>query len=221
MSKSSAQRQLIETLVLLPLFSSILAVSASAQVRTLHTHNQSSAGQSSLIAQDLRSVFGSVVEPVTAFKPYYLIGDFNGDGAEDLLIVVRVKEKRTALPKDVRVVNPFDLDAKVAFPDNPASEKKLALAIIHSWKIPQPTGKFLLIGASPILILENNRATSGRPEDAKNLIELMTRRGKRRRGQKFPRSARGDVILLGTEVGGDSTLYWNGGTYRWEDAEDD
>ena len=221
MSKAVAQHQLIEALILRPLFSLICAVVVSAQISDFHGSDQASAGQSSSIAEVVRRAFGSAVEPVTAFKPYYLTGDFNGDGVEDLLIVVRVKEKRAALPKDVRVANPFGLDAKVTFPANPESERKLALAIVHSWKIPQPVGKFLLMGESPILILENSRATSGRAEDAKDLIELMSKRGKRRRGQKFPPAAKGDVILLGTEVGGDSKLYWTGRKYVWEDSEDD
>jgi len=34
-----------------------------------------------------------------------------------------------------------------------------------------------------------------------------------------PATAKGDVVLLFTEVGDNSMLYWNGRTYRWQDAE--
>jgi hypothetical protein len=175
--------------------------------------------RSASIDEAIKASFGSVVQPATTFRPYYVSGDFNGDGVQDLAVVVLIKEKRSALPKDVRVINPFD-GPKINFPQNSATEHKLALAIIHGWKTSQ-AAKFLLVGESPILVLEYGRATSSNPEDAKNLIEVMAKGGKRRRGQRFPRTARGDVILLGTEVGGDSTLYWNGRTYVWEDVQDD
>jgi len=171
------------------------------------------------VDEAIKASFGSVVQPATRFKPYYVTGDFNGDGVQDLAVVVLIKEKRGALPRDLRIMNPFD-GPKINFPANPTSDHKLALAIIHGWKTTQGT-KFLLVGESPILVLEYGRATSNNPEDARNLIELMTKSGKRRRGQKFSRTARGDVILLGTEIGGDSTLYWNGRTYVWKDVEDE
>jgi hypothetical protein len=77
----------------------------------------------------------------------------------------------------------------------------------------------LLVGEGPILIFVYDRASD--PDGAKNLIELMSKRGKRFKGLKFPPTAKGDVILLGTEVGSDSPLYWNGRTYRWEEPEGD
>ena len=145
---------------------------------------------------------------------------FNGDAAMDIAVVVRVKGRRVNLPKDVRVLNPFEDRTTAKFPDNPATANKLALVVIHSWKAPQPTSKFLLIGEAPILILEPDRATSSQPNDRKDLIELMSRRGKRRKGEKLPPRSKGDVIVLGSEVG-DSVLYWNGRTYVWEDSPDD
>jgi hypothetical protein len=163
----------------------------------------------------VHSSFGDVVEPITYSKPFYLTGDFNGDRVQDLVIVVRVKGSRISLPKDVRVLNPFDADAGIAFPSDPAKENKFAIALIHSWKNSQPAGKFLLIGDSPILILENSRPTSG-PEAGD--MKLLVRNARRR---NFPRAAKGDVILLVTEVGGDSQLYWNGKTYLWEDSAED
>jgi hypothetical protein len=170
-----------------------------------------------VLTEALRTSFGPVVEAMSGLKPFYLTGDFNGDGAQDIIIVVRIKGRRDALPKDVRVLNPFVPDTGIVFPANPLTEQKLALAIIHSWKTPQAGGKFLLIGESPILILENDRPMSG---PGIGSMELMSRRAKRRKGEKLPREAKGDVIVLGSEVG-DSMLYWNGKTYSWEDSSDD
>jgi hypothetical protein len=167
----------------------------------------------------LQTSFGTPVEAVGGFKPYYLTGDFNGDGAQDALVVVRVKGRRAELPKDVQLMNPFGFGSKVPFPIDPAKENRLAIAIVHGWRSPRPTAKFLLLGDSPILTLQYDRTTSGRAEDSKDLMSLMTRRGPRPKGQRFPATAKGDVVLLFTEVGGNSMLYWNGRTYRWQDAE--
>jgi len=175
--------------------------------------------QTAAVTEALQGSFGSAVEAVTGFKPFYLTGDFNGDGMQDIVIVVRIRERRSALLKDVRLLNPFYASPKVTFPSNPAAENNLALAIIHSWKTPESAEKLLLIGEAPIPIFVYDRAST--PESAKDLMQLMSKGGKRRRGQTFPATAKGDVILLGTEVGSDSPLYWNGKTYKWVEPEGD
>ncbi len=168
------------------------------------------------VSEVVRTNFGSVIEPVATAKPFQNTGDLNGDRVPDLIVVVRIKRSRSALPKDVRLLNPFDPGGKIQYPA--AAENKYALAIIHSWKSPKPTGKFLLIGDSPVLILEHSRPTSG-PEAGD--MKLMLRNARRRRDEVFPRTAKGDVVLMVTEVGGDSQLYWNGKTYIWEDSAED
>jgi hypothetical protein len=213
-----AKRRLAKHFLFLALVG-FLAVAGNTQRISAHAIGQTSTDQSAAVSAALQKSFGATVEAVTGFKPFYLTGDFNGDGAQDIVVVVRVKGARMAIPKDVRILNPFEPGGAIKFPANPAGENKLALVIIHDWKNPQPAGKFLLIGESPILILEYNRIQSG-PDGAKNLMELMSRRGKRRKGEKLPPTSKGDVIVLGSEVG-DSVLYWNGRTYRWEDSPDD
>jgi hypothetical protein len=177
--------------------------------------------QPAAVAVALQKNFGPALEAVTAFTPFYLTGDFDGDGAQDIVIVALVKSGRSALPKDVRILNPFESERTIKFPSNPATEKKLVLAIIHGWQNPKPSGKYLLIGDSPILILDHERITSSQPADRQNLIELMTKRGRRPKNSTFPRSAKGDVILLGNQVGDNTPLYWNGRSYVWEDSAED
>jgi hypothetical protein len=182
---------------------------------------QANALQPAAVSAALQTNFGAAVEASTAFEPFCEIGDFNGDGAQDIAVVVRIKERRSALPKDVRILNPFQFERTIIFPANPATENKLALVIIHGWKSPKPSGKFLLIGDSPVLILSYDRAISDQPADRQDLMGLMRKRGKRPKGAPFPRAARGDVILLGNQVGDNSPLYWNGRTYVWEDSAED
>lgn len=184
------------------------------------TAGKANTSQAAGIDEALRTSFGSSVAALTAFKPFYLTGDFNGDTIQDIVLVVLIKERRSALPKDVRILNPFESRRAARFPADPASEHKLALVIIHSWKTKSPAGKFLLLGDSPVLILDHERATSGQADDRKDLIGLISRRGKRRKGERLPPSAKGDVISLGTQVG-DGVLYWNGRTYVFADSPDD
>jgi hypothetical protein len=203
------------------LFYFLVTPARDAQNQTAPAKKQASANQSAAIAQVMQRDFGDAVEMVTAFQPCYVVGDFNGDGAEDAALVVRIMERRNALPQDAKLLNPFESRGAIKFPANPVVENKLALAIVHNWKAAQTTARFLLIGESPVLILQHARATSSERGDRQNLMGLMSKRRKRRPGETLPRGSKGDVILLATEVGGDSLLYWNGRTYLWEDSAED
>ena len=174
--------------------------------------------ESTAVTEALQASFGSVVEAVTGFTPFYLTGDFNGDKMQDVVVVVLIKERRTAVPKDVRLINPFWNSPKVTFPTNLA-EKPLALAIIHSWKTPRTATKFLLVGEAPLLTFVYDYTSD--PKSAKGLMELMHKSGKRRKGDIYPATAKGDVIFLWTQVGDQTPLYWNGRTYKWEEGSSD
>src|SRR5882724_7689592 len=199
----------------------VITTIVSAIGETTRKVTQSNPSQAITVTGAVQGNFGSAVEASTAFQPFYVTGDFNGDGVQDIAVVVRIKERRSTLPKDVRLMNPFQFEKTIEFPANPATKNKLALVIIHGWKNPKPSGKFLLIGDSSILILDYQRVTSDQPADRRNLIGLMSKHGKRRKGETFPRGAKGDVILLGNQVGDNSPLYWNGRTYVWEDSAED
>ncbi|MEO7970639.1 MAG: hypothetical protein ABI698_05015, partial [bacterium] len=122
------------SLLFLALFGFVAATPGNAQI---------SAPQSAAVSAALQTNFGSALAASTAFKPFYMTGDFNGDGAQDIVIVVLVKAGRSALPKDVRILNPFEFQGTTKFPANPTTENKLALAIIHGWKNPQASAKYL------------------------------------------------------------------------------
>lgn len=222
MPKQIERVSLVEGTFFLLLACSIFIVAYTPSL-TAQTTLQTKVGQAAAVTDALKTSFGSALEVVKEFKPFYLAGDFNGDGAQDVVIVVRIMGRRSGLPPDVKVLNPFHRTDKPAFPADPAAKPTLAFAVIHGtkagWKTSQPAGKFLLVGESPILILENDRA-SGRPEDAKGLMEIISKRGKRRGATSPPAAAKGDSILLGTEAT-ESILYWNGRTYRWEEFSDE
>jgi hypothetical protein len=207
------------------LLSVILLLTLTANTRGISapTNSQTKAALLSLstLREALKTSFGSAVEAASAFKPFYLTGDFNGDGAADLLIVVRVKGPRSELESDVKLYNPFERP-KAVYPANPAANPTLALAIIHGsrpgWQTPPALEKFLLLGESPVLILNYGRVASTELQDKKDLMELLRKRSTKYRADGWPpAAAKGDSIVLGTEAT-DSILYWNGKNYRWEEA---
>lgn len=192
------------------------SVSAQRQSPT----KTSQPAQPAAVIKALQASFGSSLEAVKAFRPYYLTGDFNGDGAPDVVVAVRIKGQRSDLPADVTVYNPF-ARPKAIFPADPLATPTLALAIIHGktdWQTSPAAQKFLLFGESPVLILNYRRVTSGGADEVKNLMELLKKGSPRLRDLGWPpATAKGDAIVLGAEAT-DSILYWNGKNYRWEEA---
>ena len=199
----------------------LLTSHASSLFAQTKTQTKAPQPSQSGLKEILQKSFGSAVEAETTFKPYYLTGDFNRDGAQDILIVVRIKGPRAELAPGVNIYNPFGRP-KAVFPSDPTANPTLALAIIHGgqpgWQTAPALEKFLMFGETPVLILNYSRVTSTELQDKKNLMELLGKRSAKFRADGWPpAAAKGDSIVLGTEAT-DSILYWNGKNYRWEEA---
>jgi len=129
-----------------------------------------------------------------------LRGDFNGDGRADLLAVVHVRSGDLA--PHVRVVRPWSSADPVAAADDVSAGADVALAIVHS-----DGGVFLLHDPDPVSILD---AGAGRA------LSVVQRAALGSLGEPdLARRARGDVVVLPTEAGIDTYLFWDGSTYRW------
>jgi len=173
-----------------------------------------------VVARDVQAAvnraFGSSVELVTTFDPYYATGDFNGDFRVDLLAVVRVIG---AQPERVRTINPYRYTRT-----NDEPVPALAFAIIHGagnrgWSAASPQAVLLVRGGSPVSVMDDGRSRSSNVGDRRRLIEVWRRGNRRGRPSYLPRTARGDAIVLLTEAA-EGVLYWNGVTYVWrEDPE--
>jgi hypothetical protein len=166
----------------------------------------------------LENTFGNALAPASRFSHYYLVGDFNGDRVNDLLAVVIVKGRYSDLPKDTKVSNPFWYGPGPQPPTNPTN--RLALAVVTggpSGLTGAGVGKFLLIGDSPVLILEERQLTATETGDTKEWM-ILIKRGQRSWFRSAPKIAKGDVVELGTEAC-ESILYWNGRKFAWRESE--
>ena len=224
MLKLKDSRVLGGGLLFLLLVSSFLIATPGALGISAKATGQSTGSQArpstAAVVGALKKSFGSALEAANKFKPFYLTGDFNGDGSQDILIVAHLKGQRSELESDVKIYNPFERP-KAIYPADPSANPTLALAIIHGsapgWQTPPALEKFLLFGSSPVLILNHSRLISTETQAKQDLMELKKKSAKRRGDDWPPPAAKGDSIVLGTEAT-DSILYWNGKNYRWEEA---
>lgn len=141
--------------------------------------------------------FGDGFKIDSAFKP--LAADFDGDGTEDLaLVVVAKKPMDNSQEKNFKVVDPYDSyfgygDPKVttkfaSFGDGTSR----CVAVMHDWRAGAPKMKFVIVN----LPFEK--------------LELS----------KIPRKKKTVAALSTTEYGGLSAqVYWDGKKYKWEPNE--
>ena len=171
--------------------------------------------------------FNAGVEAVTQFQPFYLTGDLNADGAEDLIAVVQLKVERAQLPKDVKVVNPFGFE-DITRPNQSSTGSgegvALCFAILHGgkggWRANSPVTKYLLLGGAPIQILDHEMAKSDQNKNLMSVVPMSRARRSKYSEYRIPQTARGAWISVGTQVG-DGFIFWDGKTYRFYDSPDD
>lgn len=181
---------------------------------------QASAPETNLRAL-LQAGFGSSVQLATRYKPHYLKGDFNGDGAEDLVAVMDVAASKDILPREVVVLRPWaaaaESDRRVT-PPGLGGRRLVALAILHGssqgWN--QPSARYLLVDdREPSLFETPIWQTPSEP-----LLRVVPR-GTHEQGIRLPpQGAKGDCIFQATESSG-GLIYWDGTAYRWYENPED
>ncbi len=161
----------------------------------------------------INRAFNSRVEVEGERRPFYLSGDFNGDGWQDIAVVVRLKDdaEQLKMTKTASVLDPWlaaaaGADGEEASEgglqtDEPgASAGDLALAVIHGtkdgWKASAPESRYLLLNS----VFDELRIHRGK-------IEVGASGG-------TPPVVKGDAIYTGSEVAS-GIIYWDGAAYRW------
>jgi hypothetical protein len=174
------------------------------------------------VSDAVKRVFNDVVTIDTSRSPYFVAGDFNADGSEDLAVVVKPSDNEMAVlaindelanwlirePKKVVVARALQ-DARAneihSKPD-PIRKGDELVAVIHGfgsagWRDPSARQTFLLKGA----VGSEMRAQSVKDlEKSKADLPLLN-------GQVIHN---GDVIAQ-TQDGKTGLLFWTGSQYSW------
>jgi len=156
------------------------------------------------ISSKIHDQFGPKLKVDNYTSPYYLQGDFNGDGFGDVAVQVKVEEGREDL-KSHKVkyidINPYN--GSNGHEKDPVSgmwNNCAGVAVIHGtaagWDA--PSAKYIFYECFSVF--------------------RMIRKGRkiyRGGGSRGPTPApKGDSIQLELENGGTVLVYWNGNTYR-------
>src|ERR1700730_11442912 len=143
----------MKTLLSISLFTALLLSPANAQ-RQPGTGRAPGDVSLDQIQAAIRNGFGPRVkiESDLGNGPFYLLGDFNGDGFSDIAVIVNVEEAKGELKN--HAVKYVDIDpwsgGNGAQIDPLTDDRKncLGIAIIHGtalgWKAAEPAGKFMV-----------------------------------------------------------------------------
>lgn len=181
---------------------------AAALALAVLTGSSAWAAAASAAAADVSAVFGPRVIANPHFKAPMFTGDFDGDGVADAVYLVTVlpASAKNRLAPDVTVIDGvFDGAAPMG-----AQGEKTVLAIVQQGG----KRKFLVTGGA------SQGPDSPGYFDTPIWTARYTPLKLARRGSKTfryfneqERRIKNDVIVVGTEAGIDTALYWNGKTY--------
>lgn len=161
--------------------------------------------------QDVSSIFGSRVTENPRFKEPVMIGDFDGDGVPDALYLVTVR------------------------PASPSSVFAKDVTVVEGLWYSQPLGKHGETLVPAIVFGKTGRKflLTGHEEDATDFFEspiwnadpiplsVAVRGSKQFEAfAKVDKRIRHDIIVIGTEDGSDTALFWTGRTFAWYEPHD-
>lgn len=157
-------------------------------------------------ASSLNDYFGNTVIAVPDLSPDKHSGDFNGDGINDLLWMVN-QASSDVLP-NITMQEPWPHYEKEPVATDFAKGSKIRLAIAHG----NDQGTFLLRDTNSVSTLDT--------QAAKGMFVLSKDKVAELEQEKLALDARGDVIVIPTEAGIDSCIYWDGSKYKLYEAVD-
>lgn len=162
--------------------------------------------------QDVSTIFGSRVTENPRFKEPVMIGDFDGDGVPDALYLVTVRpaSQGSTFAKDVTVVDGLWYSQPLG-----GHGEKLVPAIVFG----KSGRKFLLPGHQ-----DNATDFFESPIWGQDPIPLSVAvRGSKQFKEfaKADKRIRNDIIVVGTEAGSDTALFWTGKKFAWYEPPGD
>jgi hypothetical protein len=161
----------------------------------------------SVIDKLISHYFATSIKAPKDGKPYFKAGDFNGDGMEDVVVLFIPK----ARPK---ITAQLTIDMPWLYPDAPVSSTyTTSLVIFHGGQkdwLSDKTKFFVMLDTSGVLETPSFELMVTRKSD-KNYKDYSA---------MLPVKASGDLIVLPTEAGIDTFIYWDNGSYKLLNQED-
>jgi hypothetical protein len=161
-------------------------------------------------AQDIeaavQNAFGSKVRVMASDHPFFLTGDYNGDGNADIAILVNIENGREGLTgHGVKFIDidPHSKQNGVQIdPLSTSNHNCVGVAIIHGtpagWMTSLPGNRYMFYECFSPFRLIHRKQRLRRGADARGPTPVL----------------QGDAIELELETGGRTIVYWNGRTYR-------
>jgi hypothetical protein len=154
----------------------------------------------------VHNAFGAKAQVMTGDHPFFLTGDFNGDGNTDIAVLVNIENAREELaPYRVKFID-IDPHSKLngvqIDPLSTSNHNCLGVAIIHGtpagWTTSPPGNRYMFYECFSPFRLIHRKQRIRRGDDASGPTPVL----------------KGDAIQLELETGGRTIVYWNGHTYR-------
>lgn len=174
-----------------------LGLMASLAAAAAFAAPQASPVQPDLVRDTILRNFGSHFTAVAKFQP--MVGDFDGDGAEDLAVVAT--SDNPVLDEgayDYKFIDPYDSffgygDAKtmMSFKMDPGQPAILVL-IVHDWRAAHPKAKFVVVNL-PFVEIAVGSGRLGKKKKMKIVATLFTK----------------------DSTGVQAEVFWDGRRYRW------
>lgn len=140
-------------------------------------------------------------------KPNFKLGDFNGDGNEDIVVLFTPKSKPSET-KQLKVMTPW------VYPSTePSNKYRKSLVIFH-----KTDGKWISDKTKAYVFLNSNGAL----ETPSFKILTINKKDKNYslHASMLPIKTSNDLIILPTEAGIDTYLYWDKNTYKLLEPEE-
>ena len=177
-----------------------------ARADSLERQRPNSGAAAEDIEAAVHNAFGARIQVMTSDHPFFLTGDFNGDGNTDIAILVNIENGRVELAghgvKFIDIDPHSKLNGVQIDPLSTSNHNCLGVAIIHGtpagWMTSQPGNRYMFYECFSPFRLIHRKQRIRRGDDAKGPTPIL----------------KGDSIQLELETGGRTIVYWNGRTYR-------
>lgn len=162
------------------------------------------------IAEVIHNDFGPRVNvDPSIVENYYLIGDFNGDGNNDVAVIIKPEGGKTDIRKfNVKFISIDPYSPKNGQRVDPVASMNehndacLGVAIIHGtssgWNALEPLGKYMFYECFSDFRLIPKGQKIGDINKSRGTTPVL----------------KGDAVKLELESGAETVVYWDGSTYR-------